>query len=109
MLYKAASACADLATWHMAMESKINSIRHKKTWDLVELPKNQRALPCKWVYRLKGTVSDPTTPKYKARLVVKGFRQQYGVDFDDIFSLVVKMTTLRFLIAVVTAEDLELT
>ena len=91
------------------MESKINSIRHKKTWDLVELSKNQLALPCKWVYRLKGTVSDPTTPKYKARLVVTGFRQQYGVDFDDIFSLVVKMTTLRFLIAVVTAEDLELT
>ena len=76
--------------------------------DLVELPKNRRALsPCKWVYRLKET-SESTNPKYKARLVAKGFRQEYGVDFDEIFSPVVKMTTLRFLLGVVAADNLEL-
>ena len=74
---------------------------------MVELSKNQCALPCKWVYRLKET-SDSTTLKYKARLVAKGFRQQYVVDFDEIFSPVVKMTTLRFLFGVVVVEDLEL-
>ena len=51
---------------------------------------------------------DFVCPKYKAKLVVKGFRQQYGVDFDEIFSPVVKMTTLRFLLGIVTVEDLEL-
>ena len=75
------------------MEAKINSIQHNNTWDLVELPKNRRALPRKWVYRLKET-SDSTVPKYKARLVTKGFHQQYGVDFDGIFSPVEKMTIL---------------
>ena len=85
----------------------MQSIRENNTWDLVELPKNRRALPCKWVYRLKET-SDSTTPKYKARLVAKGFRQEYGVDFDEIFSLVVKMTTLRFMLGVVAADNLEL-
>ena len=77
------------------MESEMHSIRTNKTWDLVDLSKNRRALPCKWVYRLKET-SESTTPKYKAKLVAKGFRQEYGVDFDEIFSPVVKMTTLRF-------------
>ena len=55
------------------MESEMSSIRANKTWDLVELPKNRRALPFKWVYRLKET-SDLTNPKYKARLVVMEFR-----------------------------------
>ena len=85
----------------------MHSIRANKTWDLVDLPKNRRALPCKWVYRLEET-SDSTTPKYKARLVAKGFRQEYGVDFDEIFSLVVKMTTLRFMLGVVATDNLEL-
>ena len=85
----------------------MHSIRANKIWDLVKLPKNQRALPCKWVYRLKET-SDSTTPKYKARLVLKGFRQEYGVDFDEIFSPVVKMTTLFFMLGVVAADNLEL-
>ena len=67
------------------MESEMHSIRANKTWDLVDLLKNRRALPCKWVYRVKETL-ESTTAKYKARLVVKGFRQEYGVDFDEIFS-----------------------
>jgi ATP-binding cassette subfamily B (MDR/TAP) protein 1 len=75
----------------------MNSIRANGTWDLVELPRNRKALPCKWVYRLKQ-VSDSSDPKYKARIVAKGFRQEHGVDFDEIFCPVVKMSTLRFLL-----------
>ena len=83
----------------------MHSIRANKTWDLIDLPKNLRALPCKWIYRLKE-MSDLTTPKYKARLVAKGFRQEYSVDFDEIFSPVVKMTTIH--VVVVAADNLEL-
>ena len=85
----------------------MNSIRVNKTSDLVELPKNQCALPCKWVYRLKET-SNLATPKFKAGLVAKGFQQEYGVDFDKIFSPLMKMTTLRLMLGVVVAENLEL-
>jgi hypothetical protein len=86
------------------MESEIKSIRANETWDLVELPQNRKELPCKWIYRLKQV----SGPKFKARIVAKGFRQEYGVDFDEVFSPFVKMTTLRFLLGVVAIEDLEL-
>ena len=85
----------------------MHSIRANKTWDLVDLPKNRRALSCKWIYRLKET-SDLTNPKYKVRLVAKGFPQEYGVVFDEIFSQVVKMRTLRFILGIVAADNLEL-
>ena len=58
-------------------------------------------------YRFKQTTDSPR-PKYKARIGAKGFRQEYGVDFDEVFSPVVKMTTLWFLLRVVAAENLEL-
>jgi hypothetical protein len=89
------------------MESEMNSICANGTWDLVELPRNRKALPCKWVYRLKQ-VSDSSGSKYNARIVAKGFRQEYDLDFDEVFLLVIKMKTLRFLLSVVALEDLEL-
>jgi hypothetical protein len=53
-------------------------------------------------------VSDSSSLKYKARIVVKGFPEEYDVDFDEAFSPVVKMRTLRFLLSVVMLEDLGL-
>ena len=89
------------------MESEMNSIHTNRTWDLVDLPKNRKALPCRCVYHLKQT-TDSTSPKYKAQIVTKGFRQEYEVDLDEVFSPVVKMTTLCFLLRVVAVENLEL-
>ncbi|MCO5589484.1 hypothetical protein L7F22_043451 [Adiantum nelumboides] len=56
---------------------------------------------------LKVTENDGK-PKYKAKLVAKGFKQQQGIDFDEIFFLVVKMTTLRCVLALVAKEDTKL-
>ena len=75
------------------------------TWDLVELPKGRRAIPNKWIYKIK-IVDDK--PKYKARVVAKGYAQTKGIDFQEVFSLVVKVTTLRVLFDIVVALDLEL-
>ena len=89
------------------MDSKIDSIQNNQTWELVPLPKGKNSFPCKWVYKLKVT-SDNAKPKYKARLVAKGFKQEKGVDFDEIFSLVVKMAPLCTMLAVVANEDMNL-
>ena len=105
--YKEAMLASDHAKWEHAMQSELDSIYKNGTWDLVPLPKDRKALPCKWVYKYKYT-SDKTSPKYKARLVAKGFKQEQGVDFDEIFSPVVKMTTLRMLLALAANQDLEL-
>ena len=89
------------------MESEMNSIGENQTWDLVELSNNWCALPCRWFFWFKQT-SKISSPKYKDKIVAKGFQQEYDVDFDKIFSPVVKMTTLWFLLGVVSIEDLEL-
>ena len=64
-----------------------------QTWDLVKLPTKKGALKNKWVYRLKE--EDGGQKWYKARLVVKGFAQKKGIDFDEIFSPLVKLTSIR--------------
>ncbi|MCO5550238.1 hypothetical protein L7F22_003721 [Adiantum nelumboides] len=98
----------DSAKWEQAMQSEYNSIISNETWELTELPQGKQALPCKWLYKKKYTAEDSEL-KYKARLVAKVFEQKKGIDFDEIFSPVVKMTTLRLVLGIVATEDLELT
>ncbi|MCO5607488.1 hypothetical protein L7F22_061684 [Adiantum nelumboides] len=97
----------DSVKWEQAMQLEYNWIITNETWKLTELPQGKQALSCKWVYKKKYTTEDPE-PKYKASLVAKGFKQKKGVDFDEIFSPVVKMTTLRLVLGLVATEDLEL-
>ncbi|MCO5551501.1 hypothetical protein L7F22_005005 [Adiantum nelumboides] len=97
----------DSVKWEQAMQSGYNSFIVNETWKLTELPQGKQPLPCKWVYKKKYTTEDPG-PKYKVRLVAKGFKQKKGVDFDEIFSPVVKMITLHLVLGLVATEDLEL-
>ena len=60
----------------------------------------------KWVYRLKE--KDGGKKRYKARLVTKGFAQKKGIDFDEIFSPVVKMNSIRTILSLVAVEYLHL-
>ena len=105
--YKEAMLREDKLKWERAMQSEMDSLHKNATWDLVQLSDGKKTLPCKWVYKLKVTDSE-SKPKYKARLEAKGFRQQQGIDFEEIFSPVVKMTTLRCVLALVARMDLEL-
>ena len=60
----------------------------------------------KWVYKLKK--ENGGKKWYNARLILKGFAQKKGIDFDEIFSLVVKMTSIRTILSLVVVEDLHL-
>jgi hypothetical protein len=66
---------------------------------LVQLPIGKRALQNKWAYKLKE--EDGGKKRYNTRLVVKGFAQKKGIDFDEIFSPVVKMTSIRTILSLV--------
>ena len=67
------------------MEKEMESLMHNQTWYLVRFPAGKATLQNKWVYRLKE--EDGGKERYKARLVVKGFSQNKGIYFDEIFSL----------------------
>ncbi|MCO5577643.1 hypothetical protein L7F22_031474 [Adiantum nelumboides] len=103
--YKEAMLANDKVQWEHAMKKELSNIAKNKTWELVPLPKGRKALPCKWVYKKKIASN---VENYKACLVAKGFKQVYGVDFQDIFSTVVKMMTMRMLLALVATEDMDL-
>ena len=105
LTYKEAKLCEHKKKWELAMQEEIKALHANDTWDLVDLPKDSKAIPNKWVYKIK-TVDGK--PKYKARLVANGYAQTEGIDFQEVFSPVVKMTTLRVLFALTTAIDLEL-
>ena len=77
----------------LSMEEEMESLMHNQTWDLVRLPTGKPELQNKWVYKLKE--EDGGKQRHKARLVVKGFAQKKGIDFDEIFSLFVKMNSIR--------------
>jgi len=70
------------------------------------LPAGKTTLQNKWVYKLKE--EDGGRKRYKARLVVKWFAQKNGIDFNEIFSPVVKMTSIRTILSLVAAEDFHL-
>lgn len=69
--------------------------------------KGNKALKNKWVYRLK-TEETSSHLRYTARLVVKDFSQKPGIDFDEIFSPVVKMSSIRVVLGIAAAMDLEI-
>lgn len=96
--FKQSQKCDDKNKWMEAMKTEINSINKNKTWDVVDLPSNRKAIGCKWVYKVK--YDEKNNPQYKARLVAQGFNQRYGVDFDEVFAPVAHSTTLRMLLSV---------
>jgi hypothetical protein len=92
--------------WEQGMKEQMDSLENNQNWDLVKFPAGKRALQNKWVYKLKE--EDRGEKWYKARLVVKGFARKKGIDFDEIFSSFVKMTSIRTILSLVVVEDLYL-
>ena len=71
--------------WKEAADSEYESVLENDTWELVELPSDREAIPCKWVFKIKHT-SDGRVERFKARLVAKGYAQRCGIEYDETFS-----------------------
>jgi len=95
------------AQWKAAMDKEMLSIVAHETFEVVNLPDAQtNIVSCKWVFAIKQEAGIVT--RFKARLVARGFSQQHGVDFDETYSSVARLKTVRCFLAVVAIRDLEL-
>ena len=105
--YKEAMRSLDCNKWQKTMESEIESMKINKVWTLVEASKDIKLIGCKWVYK-KKIGADGKVETYKARLVAKGYRQQEGIDYDETFSPVAMLKSIRILLAIAAYYDYEI-
>lgn len=85
--------------WRAAMEAEHSALLANNTWDLVPRPPRCNIVSCKWVFKHKFK-ADGSLDCYKARWVARGFTQRPGVDFDETFSLVVKLAMVRTVLSI---------
>lgn len=103
-----ALSCPEKEFWHMAIDSEMKSLIKNGTWtEILTLPNGWKALPCKWVFKIKLN-STGSIEQYKARLVVKGFKQIKGLDYTETFAPVVKFSMIHLMLAVAASLDLEI-
>ena len=93
--------------WKQATNSEYESLLKNDTWDLVEIPKNKNIVGCKWVFKIKRK-GDGSIDRFKARLVAQGYTQEYGLDYQEIFSPVARYKSIRVMMAISNSLDLEL-
>ncbi|XP_019463007.1 PREDICTED: uncharacterized protein LOC109361935 [Lupinus angustifolius] len=89
--------------WKNAIKQELGALDHNKTWIVTTLPKDKRAIGCKWVFKLKYK-ADGSIERHTERLVAKSFTQTERVDYVQTFSPVVKMTTIRVILALASAN-----
>ena len=91
--------------WLKAMNEELRSKNDHSVWTMTNLPKNQKAIGSRWIYKIKR---DPNgePDKYKARLVVKGYTQREGIDYTELFSPVARFETIRTILSIAATEEL---
>ena len=90
------------------MEEEMTSLKKNNTWKLADRPTNQKIVGCKCIFKKKEGIPGVEEARYKARLIAKGFSQREGLDFNKIFSPIVKHCSIRLILILVAKFNLEL-
>ncbi|KAJ9536490.1 hypothetical protein OSB04_un000327 [Centaurea solstitialis] len=97
--YREAVSGNESEQWQEAMKAEMQSMYDNQVWELTDLPQHCRAVGRKWVFK-KKTDMDGNVHTFKARLVAKGFTQTHGIDYDETFSPVAMLKSIRILMAI---------
>lgn len=84
--------------WQRAMDEEYDALMRNQTWHLVQPRPGQNVIDCKRVYKIKRR-SDGNIHRYKARLIAKGFKQRYRIDYEETFSPMVKAATILLILS----------
>lgn len=103
---KEALASPEANLWQKAMEEEIGNLQKAQTWELVPRPPSAKVITSKWVFRKKRD-NEGKCIKFKARLVARGYQQLPGIDFHETYSPVIKLKSIRTLLAIAVEMDFE--
>jgi len=106
MTYEEATNSTEAVQWAGAIQNEFKAYEENNTWKLVKRTPEMRLIDSKWVFRVKKD-ADGKSHRFKARLCARGFLQQEGIDFKETFSPVVRYDSLRVLLAIIAAKNLE--
>ena len=107
IIYMDAMQRPDSEKWLEAMKSEMESMKVNDVWTLVDPPEGVKPIGCKWVFKRKRGI-DRKVEICKARLIVKGYRQRYGIDYDETFSPVAMLKFIRIMLAIAAHLDYEI-
>ena len=108
--YAAALKSPEATYWKAAIVTELNGLMENNTWDTIprcQMPDGTNLMNCHFLFAVKRA-KDGSIDKFKARLVADGNTQRHGVDFDRVFSTVVKMSTVRLMLMVAAARAMPL-
>ncbi|KAF3652257.1 hypothetical protein FXO38_16188, partial [Capsicum annuum] len=89
------------------MNEGLAALEENDTWDMVDRPTNATIIGSRWVYSVKMK-ADGSLDRCKARLVAQGYKQEYGIDYEETFAPVAKMTPVRILLALASIRSWKL-
>lgn len=105
--YRQAQRYPDRDKWEEAIEKELGSLDDRHVFTITILPQGRKALDCRWVLTVKRNELNQII-KYKARLVIKGFLQIEGIDYNETFAPTVRYKSIKYLLAIAAQEDLEI-
>lgn len=105
--YTQAMRHPDKFKWIEAINQELKSLDDRDVFTVSELPIGRKAIECRWVLKVKRDESNQIV-RHKARLVIKGFRQQEGIDYTETFAPTVRMKSIKAILAIAAAQDLEI-
>lgn len=101
--YEEAMTCPDAAQWQKAIDAELEELLNQKTWeDQLQCPPGTVPIGCRWLFTVK--YKNGVFERYKARLVVKGYCQREGIDFNETFAPVVRADILRLVLAISVSD-----